>query len=223
MIFMKTRIIIIFLLTYCSVFVSAQTLRKNGFLFPDFRKGEILFKNGGMNQALLNYNTIDQQMFFVQDGKALIIGQPDMIRSIMIDSLKFVPIKGDMFYQVIMTESSPIYVCRRSTLVSQGKNTAYGGKSGTTAITNVSGIYTSGMSTDLSVGNEMDAKADDLYFIWRNDEYINVSTRKQIERAFRKYKSDIEAYIQEHNPDLERDRDIVDLLKFCINKAELVK
>ena len=50
-----------------------------------------------MNQALLNYNTIDQQMFFVQDGKALIIGQPDMIRSIMIDSLKFVPIKGDFF------------------------------------------------------------------------------------------------------------------------------
>ena len=69
----------------------------------------------------------------------------------------------------------------------------------------------------------MDAKADDQYFIWRNDEYINVSTRKQIERDFRKYKSDIEAYIQEHNPDLERDRDIVDLLKFCINKAELVK
>ena len=101
MIFMKTRIIIIFLLTYCSVFVSAQTLRKNGFLFPDFRKGEILFKNGGMNQALLNYNTIDQQMFFVQDGKALIIGQPDMIRSIMIDSLKFVPIKEICFIRLL--------------------------------------------------------------------------------------------------------------------------
>ena len=54
------------------------TVHLSHYVFPEFMPGEVLMKNGQRNKALLNYNSLTDEMVFVSDGQNLAIADDQL-------------------------------------------------------------------------------------------------------------------------------------------------
>ena len=60
-------------------------------LFPDFNKGIVQMKTGKTNSALLDYNTVDEEMLIEQNGGCYVLSKPEDIDTIYLQNRKFIP------------------------------------------------------------------------------------------------------------------------------------
>ena len=69
-----------------------RVLELSHYLFPEFTKGVVLMKTGVKNEALLNYNSLTEEMIFDNKGTKLALGQLDQVDTVYIQNRKFFPL-----------------------------------------------------------------------------------------------------------------------------------
>ena len=96
-----------------SLFAQAKKTNPSPYVFPEFVKGTVLQKGGGVVEAVLNYNTITQEMMFAQNGSNMVMDQADNIDTIYIENRKFIPARS-VYLEKLTDTSVPLYIQYKS-------------------------------------------------------------------------------------------------------------
>src|SRR6476646_6723124 len=83
-----------------------DSVNLKSFLFEKFLDGAVLLKSGAIEHAPLNYNTDDQNIVFIKNGKYMVIEDLEQVDTIYLQHKKFIPI-NKVIYQVV-SETSPV-------------------------------------------------------------------------------------------------------------------
>ncbi|RKD91333.1 hypothetical protein [Mangrovibacterium diazotrophicum] len=170
----------LFLLAVLSFSWAAQN--DGHYLFPEFKSATIFFKTGLQQKSDLNFNKLTEEMVFVENGKFLAIANVTSIDSILIAQRKFIPVDG-IFFECEGGEKYPLFVQYKSKLISAGKSTGFG-NSQTTAVDNISNVYSSGKVYELEIGKDYRVLSDDSFWTLVNEKYGRINSLKEAQKIF---------------------------------------
>jgi len=135
-------IILIVALWSIAIHLTTQTNSKGNFLqylFPDFTKGLVRMKTGNSYNAVLNYNTVTENMVWEKDGKLLDLTNMESVDTVFLQNRKFVP-SNEVFFEVLVKAPISLFIQHKSNLVQAGSPAGYGTTSQTSSIKNISSV-----------------------------------------------------------------------------------
>jgi len=219
------RFIFLTYILFLSVSAVAQYQLGDELLFSQFEKGLIKFRDRTQTEAILNYNTIDQEFLFLQ-GDSLIIkalADPQYIDTIKIGRRYFIHIEKDMFYELINEGNSSLFIQWKSKYIPQGRKLGYGMYSSAAAITNV-GVHRGaggvmgggvGIHSRFSLDEKFKANTDCIYYIKEeNGSYKKFTSVKSLTKIFKKHKNEIESFAGEHKTDFKEPDQVFKLVEY---------
>jgi hypothetical protein len=106
---MGKKIIGVLLLIISCYKAEAQNEKNSNYVFNDYQDAAIKFKSGPNIKVKLNYNTVTEEMIYLQGSTPLAIAETANIDTIFVKGLKFIPI-DNAFYQVISLKDRQLYI-----------------------------------------------------------------------------------------------------------------
>ena len=216
---MKTRKLCIYLCTVlCINSLLAQEELGNGFLFPKFENGTVIFKKGNRVTALLNYNLQVQEMLFADKEQQVmaLANLPDIL-AVVINERRFIPTQsGGIFYEEIKTENGFFYIQHKATMISQGKEAGYGGRSQTSATTSIGSLYNSdavGVAR-LESSEKFAQKRDNFYYLKSGNSYKRFVSAKTLGKLFKSQASKIEGFAKDNSINFTKIDDIAKIVDY---------
>ena len=195
----------------------AQEEVGNGYLFPQFEKGEVVFKNGARNSALLNYNILQQEMLFQDaDSTIMALADPTEVIVVVIGERRFFPISSKgIFYEEIQAGNGSFFVQHKAIMLSEGKATAYGGYSQTSSVTSY-GTYSSssGAVYKLNPDEKFRLKNENFYYILSGKSYKKINSAKTLGKLFKGNESKIEAFAKEQSINFTKTDDVNQIVEY---------
>jgi len=190
------------------------------FLFPSFRPGVILFKDGQHVKMLLNYNTVDQMMVTELDGIYRYSKNPDLIDTIYIENRIFVPI-GRIFYELLAKGPVPFFIQNRSNYTPKGSDIGYGMKSQSVGptkfqrfeVTNGMSLYNEVVHIDLPP--DVKVTPASVFWVSKNGEMEDFQNSRQLTNIFSEKGSLIKQYIKKQKINLKKREDVIKLGQYC--------
>lgn len=203
------------------VSLKLQAQEDNVYIFDEFKNGKVVYKNGAVVYAKLNYDPLNQRMLFLSpsDNSLLEIVNPSDISYINIEGRMFEQIKGNLFYERINYNDLILYIQWRSKAISEGKPSGYGTTSTTSAITSVSVINKEGRTIPLNVSEKFNYKPDNFYYVKINNTQKRFSTPDSLAKLFKAHKKEIKKYIKENKLDFDNPEDIKSAVEYCSQYA----
>lgn len=185
------------------------------YLFPEFTKGAILLKTGIMYEALLNYNSLTEEMIFENKGKKLAIGKEELekVDTVFIEGKKFFTL-NHKFIELIYHSKYDLYAENKCKVNEPGKPSAYGGTSQTAAITVYSSFATDSRVYELKLPEGYEVKAYIIYWLKKDGELNKFMTIKQLMKLFNDKKDLFKAYIKKHDVKYTNQESIIQLIKY---------
>jgi hypothetical protein len=183
------------------------------FIFPKFTKGIVKMKAGNSYAANLNYNMADQEMVFEQKGVYLVLDKPQEIDTVTIQNRQFVPV-GKVFYEVLAKGKFPVYMQHISKYVPVASNTAYGMKSQTLGVTNVSVATAGNQVRTLDVPDNVTVSHSQVNWVEKDGKLEKFNTTNQLIKLFPEKESEIKSFVKENKIDFKVLSDIIKIGKF---------
>ena len=145
----------VFYLLIMSVFAASgysqvKVIELSHYLFPEFTKGVVLMKTGVKNEALLNYNSLTEEMIFDNKGTKLALGQLEQVDTVYIQGRKFFPL-NNKFVELVYQSKYALYAEHKCNVKDPGKPAAYGGTSQTSATSTYSSYFSGGQVYELKL------------------------------------------------------------------------
>lgn len=188
------------------------------FIFDQFYPAKIHFKNRSVTAANMNYDAVNDRMYFKQ-GEDLM----ELTNASMIDSISWAGkrcfITSDRGYkEKISMDNGTIYIAWRIKNVNIGSKGALGavtqGKVETISIRSL-GVFS---ATDAK-GHSADVfqqKNNNEYFIPINGKLEKITTVKHLYKLFPKHKEKIKAFIKEQGIKMNEPILVLELLNYCL-------
>jgi len=183
------------------------------YVFPDFIKGTVKQKSGEVHDALLNYNSLTEEMIFDQSGQKMALDKLETIDTVYIDNKKFIPV-GKVFYEMATNTPVALFIEHKSDIIPPGNNTGFG-TSQTSAITNITDMKNSGMVYQLKLPDDYKLTARPVYWLKKNDKFINIKSIKEIEGLFPEKSAAIKDYVKANKINFKNAGDVTKLIEFC--------
>jgi hypothetical protein len=206
-----------FLLIIASAELSGQTQPASPYpqlLLPNFAKSIIKMKSGKMNSALLNYNTVDEEMLFDQKGIYMVLDKPEDIDTVYFLNRKFVPVEK-AFYEVIVNGPVSIYIQHKSRYAPVGSATAYGLTSQTNGPTAVSIVRGGNQVRTLELPDNVKVSPATIYWVKRNNEMHKFTSERQFIKIFPEYETEIKDFIKKNKLEISQSEDLFKLGNYC--------
>jgi hypothetical protein len=188
-------------------------------LFPAFTRSVLKMKSGKINSAMLNYNTVDEEMVFYQKGVYMVLDKPGEIDTFYLQNRKFVPVEK-AFYEVAVIGPVSIYIQHKSRYAPVGSNTAYGLKSQTLGPTRVLTAQSGNQIRSIELPENVTVSPATVYWVRRNNEMHKFTTERQFLKIFPEKENEIKEFIKNSKLNLKSLEDLIKLGNFC---NELVK
>jgi hypothetical protein len=190
------------------------------FLFPQFKDGIVIMKDGQKFNALLNYNMVDEKMVTEVDGVYRYSKNPKNIERIYIENRMFIPI-GNVFYEILASGNASFFLQNKSVFTPKGADIGYGSKSHSTGptkmqrveLTNV--IYQYGEVAYLDLPDNVDITPTSVYWVSVGDKMEDFETVKQLVKLFPEYETQIRDYIKKENIKIKDREDVIKLGVYC--------
>lgn len=209
---------IIFVLITCMIGVSAYAQPEREelthYLFPEFTNGVVLMKTGSRSTALLNYNSLTEEMVFENNGQKRAIAEHELIQidTVFIRDRKFV-VLNDKFVECLHQAAWELYAEHKCRVRQTGKASGYGTTSETAAIDSYSSLDYGGKFYDLNLpGYEVAPYF--IYLLTRQGEISKFANMKQLKRLYEEKKNMIKAYRKDHDVAYDNRQSIVQLIDF---------
>lgn len=217
-----------FILSGCLMFfvqaVISQVELDNGLLFPEFTQGKAVMKDGaGIVTGFFNYNTVDEEMLFRNPDHSIVaLADPDGFLIINIDGRLFEYAEGDAFYErITLNDDHVLYIRWKSNIVSEGKETAYGGSSKSSSITSLSSVKrTGGSYAQLQVKESFKARTDCSYYLKVKNRYRKIASAKALGKIFKDQAPQIENFARNEHTDFSDREDVVRIVGYAYRLAE---
>ncbi|HRO44642.1 hypothetical protein [Agriterribacter sp.] len=185
------------------------------YIFPSFTEGTAFLRSGASVKQQFNYNhLLDEMQFLNTGGDTLAIADPGLIKYISIDSLVFYYDKGYL-RQVVQIRSHKLAVKQQMIQIPDKVGTAYGGSSGSSAVTTYSSIYASDKVHRLKVDRDVLFQTVTSWYIGNQYNRFEKADKKGFYNIFPSNRDAIRKYIAKNNPDFNKEADLEQLLRFC--------
>jgi len=218
---MKTVYISFYLCAFfCLNTVFAQEEFENELLFPHFKDGIVVFKDGTRFPTLLNYSLFQQEMLFQNlDGAIMAVANPHEILVVIIGNRLFFPVTDKIFYEEIQAGMGSFFVQHKSSMLSEGKLAGYGGFSATNSIA-VRGTYhdsEAGSFEKLNLNERFQLINSNIYYLKSVNGYKKFSSAKSLGKLFKGQESKIEKFAKEKGIDFSKTDDITRIVEYCFS------
>ena len=189
------------------------------YLFPEFTDGEVYFKKSPKGNGKLNYNMLVGEMQFLdEDGEVMTFDVGDVV-TVNINDRIFFPYKGREFTEELLsTDIGQLRVLRKGNVAPYAKKGAYGTSSSTASIASYSNISADNNSRQFHLSVTSDVLISVRYFyylIGANGKYTQITNVKSFTKQFPVYRTQIEAFVKEHNIRFDKADDLKALLLYC--------
>jgi hypothetical protein len=196
--------------------VSSESIKPElQYIFPDFQKGYVFFKDQHVVPCRLNYNfLLDEIMYLDADGKKMALANPQDLSYIIIANRKFIP-SSKGYYEVI--ESGDISLVYKWTcnIVEKGKKGALGIANDAPSVYQMNQISFDSRTWKLDVDKEAVADVKVIPFLKTGARYIIVKGEKEFLKTYSGKRSEIKAYLNKEPVDFKREADLRRLTKYC--------
>ena len=188
-------------------------------LYNQFINGSVLMKSGAIENAPLNYNTENQTIVFIKDGRYMILTGTEMIDTIYIGDKKFVS-AHNIICEVVATGPIALYLSYNNHPRPVEATTDHNGTSRKES-NQVSNTVTDVYATKLFRGN-YNFEILKNYWLKMDDKFHKANTIKQFLKSFSSDKrSAIEKYVETDHIDFNKESDLIKLVGFCNEKFKL--
>jgi hypothetical protein len=183
-------------------------------LFPKFSWGIVKLKTGDKYKAMLNYNTVTQELVFMQKKDFLVLDNPQDIDTVYLWNKIFIPF-DKAFYELAVMAPVSLFIQHKSYVVQPGVPTGFGATSQTAGPTSVSRIYGARGPIDLKLPKDYKVVDDTEYWIKREGGMDNFDTKKQFLKIFPDKENELSKFIKQRGIDFEKPEKVVELVVYC--------
>jgi hypothetical protein len=171
-------------------------------------------KSGQTNSAVLNYNTVDEEMVLKQNGTYFVLDKPEDVDTIFIQNQKFIYV-GKAFYEILISGTVSIYIQHKSRYTSAGTATAYGLTSQTNGSNSAVMVQAGNQIKNFDLPDNVIVAPAIAYWIKKNNEMFKFTSERQFLKIFPEKESEIKEFIRSSNLDLKVREDLIKLGGFC--------
>jgi hypothetical protein len=190
------------------------------FLFPQFKEGIVIMKDGNKFTTKLNYNMVDEKMVTEVDGIYRYSKNPKNIERIYIENRMFIPI-DNVFYEILASGNASFFLQNKSIFTQKGADLGYGAKSRSTGPTKMqrveltSVVYQYGEVAYLDIPDNVEITPASLYWVSIGDKLKSFETEKQLLKLFPEYETQIKEYIKKEKLKIKNREDVIKLGIYC--------
>ncbi len=192
-----------------------------GMLFPEFENGTVMLKNGARTQVKLNYNMIQQKMWFIdKDNQIVELANASDVLAVHIGKRQFLPVSsGGVFYELINTGAGSYFIQHKAKRVSLGKEGGYGTYSTTSANTSYGMIRdgTPGGVVNLESSEKFAMKKEMFYYLKSGNSYKRFYSAKTLGKILKGLSAQIETFAKEQSIDFSKTEDITKIVEYSFN------
>ncbi len=190
------------------------------FLFPQFKEGIVIMKDGQKFTTLLNYNMVEERMITEHDGIYRYSKNPLSIERIIIENRLFIPY-GNAFYEILASGSVTLFLQNKANFTPKGNDVGYGAKNrsvGPTAsqrfeLTPVTQQYGEVVKIDLP--QDVEITPASVYWVSKDDQLEKFSTERQFIKLYPEYEKELKEFFHSENINIRKREDVIKLGTFC--------
>ena len=207
--------LLIFSLLLTTSYSQEKVTELSHYLFPEFTQGIILMKNGIKNNALLNYNSLTEEMIFLDKGNMLAIGDKELelIDTVFIMDRKFFTF-NNKFIELISHSKYDLCAEHKCKVITHGKPAGYGTTSQTSATTSYLSLVSGGRLYDLKLPEDYEIKPYTYYWLKKNGEFNKFINMRQLMKLYADKKNLFKAYIKEHDVTFDNQESIIHFVNY---------
>ncbi|QRR00507.1 hypothetical protein [Dyadobacter sandarakinus] len=188
------------------------------FQYQEFTDGQVFFRNGRTGRAKLNYSLLHGEVMFIGPvNDTLLLTNNDFIHKIEIGSQAYYFNKGRGHIELI-GDYGNVSLGKKLLLVRAGneKLAAYNQYTETSSIDTFSSfINHNGDFQFLQGSDKLILHKRELFFLMDRNAQFHFVNRASIGRLYPGHKREIESFIKINGYDLEREKDLRQVLDFC--------
>ena len=214
---MRLKITLPILLFFLSTLIaSSQEQQKDisHYIFPSFTKGKILLKTGINKEAMMNYNSITEEMIFEENGTKLALANPENVDTIYIAERKFIT-SGATYYELLENFRIPLLVRHLCTDLATGKDSGYGGTSSTSAIKSTSTMFAPGKAYEMKLPDGYIIEPYVEYNLKIDNDFKRIYNTNTVIKCFPEKESDVKSFVKANKTSFKKEADVKRLIEFC--------
>ena len=205
------------------------------YLFPEFMQGTVFFKNGMINSAKFNYNTLVSEMQFLDEqGNIFALANPKNVSHVIINHRFFYYVSKKKFAEILINHDNVKLLTIRQTKYGdkQEQTGAYGQSSPVFSVSPVSSLNMHILKGDpvhwtygqkVSVHRNMQFEIVDEFLLEIDGKFTIISGQNSFIKAFPAFKNEIDKHVKSSNVNFKSETDLIELTKFCLQLSLLKK
>lgn len=182
--------------------------------FPSFADARILFKNGTVNVAKMNFNTFLCKMQFVDPkGDTLVLSKPEEIDSINLNGHSFFYDKG--YYEIIAQSDSVTLVVLSKVNVDAIVIGALGVRTRTAAVASFDSYITPSGWTKFEGKDDISVEKETTYFLIGKNGINVIASKSGFLKIFAADKKNFDSFLKANKINFNNRDDLEKLFVFC--------
>ena len=173
-------------------------------------------KDGMVNTALLNYNSLTEEMIFDNNGqkRAIDINEILLVDTVFIKDRIFV-VLNEKFVELLHHSKWDLYAEHKCKVEESGKPSGYGGSTQTGAATSVSSLYSQGrVLYDLKLPDEYKTKPYTIYWLKKNGELNRFINMRELKKSYPDKKELLKKYLKINSVKYQDQESITQLIEY---------
>lgn len=206
-----------FIFSIC-VLTSAAQSNSPLFIFDNFYNAKIHFKNRSVTVATMNYDAVNDKMYFKQNDDLMELTNAASIDSIVWAGKRCFVTHGNRFLEKVDLKNGTCFIGWRIKNVNVGST----GALGSTTQAKVESISIRSMGV-FSAQDASSHSADvfqqknvNEYFLTKNGKFNKVTNLKHVQKLFPDHKEAIKKFADEHDVKMQEPLSVLELLNYCM-------
>lgn len=204
------RIALLFSLSFLLSVVYAQN--DPVFIFEQFLNGKIHFKNRTITIVPMNYDAVNDKMYFKRDGTLMELVNLAAVDSVVWGRKVCFVCHNGIFMEKIKLQHGNVFIHWQVKSVNIGSR----GALGSITQAKVERIYSAGNRGTQNADVYRLRNSND-YYLMMEGKYQKASTLKQILKLFPEQRTAIETYVEEKHTDFHKPMSVLELLNYCLS------
>jgi hypothetical protein len=187
---------------------------KGIYRFSSFNEGSIVFRNGIVSGARMNYNISSDEMHFVsQDGDTMSVASPAAVSFINLNGGRFYFDRG--FIQQVDSFNGIILGFKQVLIAQQQRKEGYSKVNLNEEIDMYSFFTGNGQKYRLGEGEEIKVYSKEYYFFGAADGRFYKASKDYLYRHYPTHRTAITDFVKKHHTNFNSLEDLLELVKFC--------
>ena len=206
-----------FLFSFYALVTTAQAYEPL-FIFEQFSNAKIHFKNRSVTVAAMNYDAVNDKMYFKNNGELMELSNQEMIDSISWAGKRCFITQGKNYLEKVTLDNGTCYIAWRIKNVNVGSAGAYGtttqGKVESISVRSL-GVFSATDAASHS-GDVFQQKNANEYYLSLDGKLKKITNKKHVLKLFPKHHEAINEFMDKENIKMNEPLSVLELLNFCL-------